>query len=65
MLPTLADLAGAPTPPDLDGISFAPTLLGKPGQKPHETLYWEFHERGSKQAVRKHVIDFALGALRA
>lgn len=27
-----------------DGISFAPTLLGKAGQKQHEYLYWEFHE---------------------
>ena len=30
-----------------------PTLLNKPGkQKEHAFLYWEFHERGSKQAVR-------------
>ncbi len=27
-----------------DGLSFAPTLLGKPGQQEHEFLYWEFHE---------------------
>lgn len=27
-----------------DGISFAPTLLGKEGQQKHEFLYWEFHE---------------------
>jgi arylsulfatase A-like enzyme len=27
-----------------DGISFAPTLLGKDGQKEHEYLYWEFSE---------------------
>lgn len=27
-----------------DGISFAPTLLGKEGQKEHEFLYWEFEE---------------------
>lgn len=27
-----------------DGISFAPTLLGKSGQKEHEFLYWEFNE---------------------
>lgn len=28
-----------------DGISFAPTLLGKEeAQQPHEFLYWEFHE---------------------
>ena len=27
-----------------DGISIAPTLLGKEGQKKHDFLYWEFHE---------------------
>ena len=27
-----------------DGISFAPTLLGKENQSRHEFLYWEFHE---------------------
>jgi arylsulfatase A-like enzyme len=27
-----------------DGISFAPTLLGKKGQKEHDFLYWEFNE---------------------
>ncbi|MBR2302066.1 MAG: arylsulfatase, partial [Bacteroidaceae bacterium] len=27
-----------------DGLSFAPTLLGKGEQAKHEFLYWEFHE---------------------
>ncbi|WP_407677551.1 sulfatase/phosphatase domain-containing protein, partial [Candidatus Seribacter sulfatis] len=40
-------------PTGLDGVSFAPTLLGKKNQqKKREYLYWEFHERGGKQAVR-------------
>ena len=52
-LPTFAELAGAKPPPAIDGISMLPTLLGRPTeQKEHEVLYWEFHERGSKQAVR-------------
>jgi arylsulfatase A-like enzyme len=51
-LPTAADLAGADTPPGLDGLSVLPTLLGKPDQPQHEFLYWEFHEGGSSQAVR-------------
>ena len=52
-LPTFAELAGAETLSKIDGISMLPTLLGQPGrQKEHEFLYWEFHERGSKQAVR-------------
>lgn len=51
-LPTCAELA-ASTPPDgIDGISVVPTLLGRGEQKTHAYLYWEFHEGGSKQAVR-------------
>jgi arylsulfatase A-like enzyme len=51
-LPTACELAGAKTPAGLDGISVANTLLGKPDQKTHAFLYWEFHERGSQMAVR-------------
>lgn len=52
VIPTLAELAGIKTPENLDGISFLPTLLGKSGQKKHESLYWEFHEMGGRQALR-------------
>ena len=52
IFPTCCELAGAQTPDGLDGISFVPALLGK-SQKQHEYLYWEFHEYGGKQAVRK------------
>jgi len=52
-LPTCAMLAGAKPPAHTDGLCVVPTLLNQPGkQKEHEFLYWEFHERGSKQAVR-------------
>jgi arylsulfatase A-like enzyme len=52
-LPTACELAKVPMPEGLplDGQSIVPTLLGQP-QKPHEFLYWEFHEGGSQQAVR-------------
>jgi arylsulfatase A-like enzyme len=51
-LATAAELAGTPSPAATDGISFLPTLLGKPDQqKQHDFLYWEFHERGFEQAV--------------
>lgn len=50
-LPTAAELAGAPVPRGLDGISMTNALLGKK-QQDHEYLYWEFHERGFSQAVR-------------
>lgn len=52
VMPTLADLAGAKAPQNIDGISFAPTLLGKGRQKPHRYLVWEFHGYGGQQAVR-------------
>lgn len=52
-LPTFAELTGKNIPKDIDGISMLPTLLGETSkQKQHEYLYWEFHEGGSKQAVR-------------
>jgi len=53
VMPTIADLTGAKTPPAIDGISFLPALLGQEGQKKHEFLYWEFHELGGRQALRK------------
>jgi arylsulfatase A-like enzyme len=37
----------------VDSISFAPTLRGDDSrQATHDYLYWEFYERGGKQAVR-------------
>ncbi len=52
-LPTAAELVGVEPPAGLDGISVAPTLLGRGAQKQHEFLYWEFHERpASAQAAR-------------
>ncbi|MCH7228301.1 arylsulfatase [Haloferula sp. A504] len=51
-LPTACELAGIEAPGDIQGISFAPTLTGKGGQKKHEQLYWEFHEQGGRRALR-------------
>jgi arylsulfatase A len=49
-LPTFTELVGIDTPKDIDGISFLPTLLGRPkDQKKHEYLYWEYQ---GKQAIR-------------
>ncbi len=52
-LPTLLDLVGAKaaTPPGLDGISFAPTLLGQK-QEPRPFLYREFPGYGGQVALR-------------
>jgi arylsulfatase A-like enzyme len=50
-MPTALELAGAPAPKSIDGISMTNALLGRE-QGNHEFLYWEFHERGFLQAVR-------------
>ena len=52
ILPTLCEIAGTPAPAEIDGLSIAPALLGRTGQKGHEYLYWEYHSGGSAQAVR-------------
>lgn len=52
ILPTLAEAAGAKPPSGLDGISFLPTLVGGKQTNSHDSFYWEFHEGGTKQAVR-------------
>ena len=53
VLPTIAEVTGAKMPQNIDGISFLPTLLAQNRQKKHEFMYWEFHEQGGRQAVRK------------
>lgn len=53
MLPTFAEAIGYDKQLSTDGISFLPTLLGREGQQEHRFLYWEFHEKQGKQAVRE------------
>ena len=53
IFPTMLELAGIETKHRTDGISIAPTLLGRKGQREHDYLYWEFLERGGKVAVLK------------
>ena len=52
-LPTLLDLAGGKdaTPKGIDGISFAPTLLGQ-SQPPRPFLYREYPAGAGQQSVR-------------
>lgn len=52
-LPTMAEMTGQPVPQNIDGVSMLPTLLGRPGQKYHDYLYWEFHEKGGRVALLK------------
>ncbi|CAH1001840.1 Arylsulfatase [Neolewinella maritima] len=51
--PTFSALADAPAPPATDGVSLLPTLLGTGTQQQHDYLYWEFHERNGRQAIRR------------
>jgi arylsulfatase A-like enzyme len=52
-MPTLAELAGLPRPPQTDGLSLVPLLLGEEAagrkQEQHQALFWE--SRGT-MAVR-------------
>jgi arylsulfatase A-like enzyme len=57
VLPTVAELAGGTDhqPKQLDGISFAPTLLGQAKrQAKHEYLYWE--AAGTKQDIVQQAV---------
>lgn len=53
MMPTLADIVEVEVPAETDGVSFLPALLNEENQVEHEYLYWEFHLKGGRQAVRK------------
>lgn len=51
VMPTLCDIGNIDSPENIDGISFAPELLGNKQTK-HEFLYWEFPSYKGQQAVR-------------
>ena len=54
VMATLAEVSGATLPKEQVGVSFAPTLKGDAnGQDQHDYLYWEFYEKGGKQAIRQ------------
>jgi arylsulfatase A-like enzyme len=48
LLPTFCELAGAPTPLGIDGVSIAPTLLGSGHQRKREFI---IHEAGNGQSI--------------
>ena len=52
-LPTVCKLTESPVPKNIQGISFAPTLLGKGEQKKHGHLYWEFQEKAGRRAIQQ------------
>lgn len=51
-LPTACEIAGVDASDRADGISYLPTLLGKPGQQKHEYLYWASQEGATSVGVR-------------
>ena len=54
LMATACELSGAEPPPEIDSISFLPTLTGNTvDQKKHAFLYWEFYEQGGKRAIRQ------------
>ena len=54
LMPTFAELTGSSkfVPKTIDGLSFAPTLLGKGKQKRHEFMYWEWSRKQLQRGVR-------------
>ena len=52
LMPTIAELTKINCP-ETDGISMWPKLLGHESNNLNRTLYWEFPERGGKQALLK------------
>ena len=52
VFPTLADLAMATPPSEVDGVSIVPTLMRKRGQQIRPHYVWEFHGYGGQKAVR-------------
>lgn len=54
MFPTFSDILNTDLNQSTDGISILPTLVNNDTeQQQHDYLYWEFHEKNKKQAVRK------------
>jgi arylsulfatase A-like enzyme len=52
LLPTAAELSGVLPPENIDGINILPILLNHKKNISDRFLYWEFFERGFRQAVR-------------
>ncbi len=52
-MPTFAEMLKVDLHEYTDGISFLPALSGQENQAQHDYLYWEFHELGGRQAIRK------------
>ena len=53
--PTFLELAGAPVPEDMDGVSLVPLLKGKKGpRKWRDAIYYHFYEYPAEHMVKRH-----------
>ena len=52
--PTFLDLAGAPIPADIQGVSLLPLLRGEHPKNWRKSLYYHFYEYPAEHAVKRH-----------
>ncbi len=52
--PTFLELAGAPIPADIQGVSLLPLLEGKHPKNWRKSLYYHYYEFPAEHAVRRH-----------
>ena len=52
--PTFLELAGAPIPADIQGVSLLPLLEGKHPKNWRKSLYYHYYEYPAEHAVRRH-----------
>lgn len=52
--PTFLDLAGAPIPEDMDGVSLLPLLQGKHPKDWRKSIYYHYYEYPAEHCVKRH-----------
>jgi len=52
--PTLLDVAGVPVPPDMQGMSLKPLLMGQRPKEWRKSLYYHYYEFPGAHSVRRH-----------
>ena len=52
--PTFLELAGAPIPSDIQGMSMMPLLRGDKNVKWRDALYYHYHEYPAEHSVKRH-----------